>query len=73
VTVEHQQVVSRAFMRSDTLWHVLFPALHSAAPDRVALTFPDRRLTYRQLSDAAHAVAGELAGSTWRCSPNRGS
>jgi malonyl-CoA/methylmalonyl-CoA synthetase len=43
---------------------VLFPALHSAAPDRVALTFPDRRLTYRQLSDAAHVVAGELAGST---------
>jgi malonyl-CoA/methylmalonyl-CoA synthetase len=43
---------------------VLFPALHSPAGDRVALSFPDRSLSYRQLSSAAARVAGELAGSS---------
>ena len=50
--------------RCATLWPVLFPALQSASPDRVAITFPDRSLTYGQLSRAAHGVAAELAGST---------
>jgi malonyl-CoA/methylmalonyl-CoA synthetase len=43
---------------------VLFPALNAPARDRVALRFPDRSLTYSELSDAAHAVAGRLAGSS---------
>jgi malonyl-CoA/methylmalonyl-CoA synthetase len=41
---------------------VLFPALDPPADDRLALWFPERSLTYSQLSDAAHVVAGELAG-----------
>ncbi|HEY5427729.1 MAG TPA: AMP-binding protein, partial [Solirubrobacteraceae bacterium] len=42
---------------------MLFPLLYSVPADRVALAFPDRWLTYGQLSDAAHGVAGQLAGS----------
>jgi malonyl-CoA/methylmalonyl-CoA synthetase len=41
---------------------VLFPALQDPAGDRLALSFPGRSLTYRELSDAAHRVARELAG-----------
>jgi malonyl-CoA/methylmalonyl-CoA synthetase len=43
---------------------VLFPALHSPAADRPALTFPDRTLTYGELRDVAGAVAAELSGAT---------
>jgi malonyl-CoA/methylmalonyl-CoA synthetase len=41
----------------------LFPALTGADGERLALAFPDRSLTYRELSDAARGVAGELAGA----------
>ena len=47
---------------SGTLLSVLFPALDSPANDRLALSFPDRSLTYAELSDAAHGVARQLAG-----------
>ena len=40
---------------------MLFPAL-ADPPDKVALRFPDRELTYRQLRDAATAVAEQVAG-----------
>ncbi len=35
-----------------------------APPDKVAIAFPDRSLTYGQLRDAALRVAGSLAGAT---------
>jgi malonyl-CoA/methylmalonyl-CoA synthetase len=41
---------------------VLFPALRDPAPDRLALAFPDRSLSYAQLARAAHAVGTELEG-----------
>jgi malonyl-CoA/methylmalonyl-CoA synthetase len=41
---------------------VLFPVLEDPADDRTALSFPDRSLTYRELSEAAYRVARELAG-----------
>jgi malonyl-CoA/methylmalonyl-CoA synthetase len=40
---------------------VLFPALTDPS-DKIALRFPDRALSYRQLRDAATAVAGQVAG-----------
>jgi malonyl-CoA/methylmalonyl-CoA synthetase len=40
---------------------VLFPALKDP-PDKVALRFPNRELSYRQLRDAATAVADQVAG-----------
>lgn len=40
----------------------LFPALRSAPPDRPALRFGDRSLTYAQLAAAAGALADRLAG-----------
>jgi malonyl-CoA/methylmalonyl-CoA synthetase len=42
---------------------MLFPALSSPAADRTALWFPDRRLSYTELSAAASAVAAQLRGS----------
>ncbi len=42
---------------------MLFPALAGDASDRTALSFPDRRLSYAQLSRAAGAVAAQLDGS----------
>jgi malonyl-CoA/methylmalonyl-CoA synthetase len=41
----------------------LFRALTGGDGERLALAFPDRSLTYRELSDAAHGVAGELAAA----------
>src|ERR1700733_15237405 len=40
----------------------LFPALGSDPPDRVALAFPDRSLSYRELRGAAAAASAELHG-----------
>jgi malonyl-CoA/methylmalonyl-CoA synthetase len=40
----------------------LFGSLGLNPPDRVALAFPDRSLTHRELRDAAMHVAGALAG-----------
>ncbi len=40
----------------------LFPALAVDPPDRVALRFPDRSLTYPELSAAAATVARSVAG-----------
>ncbi len=42
---------------------MLFPVLADPAPDRTALTFPDRSLSYAQLARAARAVAAELQGT----------
>ena len=41
------------------LRRVLFPALTDPS-DKVALRFPKRALTYRQLTDAATAVAEQV-------------
>jgi malonyl-CoA/methylmalonyl-CoA synthetase len=49
-------------LASGRLSRVLFPALEGPVGDRTALSFPDRSLTYRELSDTAHRVARELAG-----------
>ncbi len=46
------------------LSRVLFPALHRPAGDHIALAFPERSLSYAQLSEAAHRVAAQLAGSS---------
>jgi malonyl-CoA/methylmalonyl-CoA synthetase len=40
----------------------LFPALGDDPPDRIAISFPDRSLTYAELRAAAARVAGSLAG-----------
>ena len=40
----------------------LFPALQEGS-DRLALSFPDRSLTYAQLAAAAGRVAAQLAGA----------
>jgi malonyl-CoA/methylmalonyl-CoA synthetase len=40
----------------------LFPALGADPPDRVALSFPERSLSYRELRAAAAAVAADLRG-----------
>jgi malonyl-CoA/methylmalonyl-CoA synthetase len=42
---------------------MLFPALADPAADRTALSFPDRSLSYAELSVAARAVAAELGGT----------
>jgi malonyl-CoA/methylmalonyl-CoA synthetase len=42
---------------------MLFPALTDPAADRTALQFPDRSLSYAQLSEAARAVAASLDGT----------
>jgi malonyl-CoA/methylmalonyl-CoA synthetase len=42
---------------------MLFPALTDPAADRTALHFPDRSLSYAQLSEAARAVAAGLDGT----------
>ena len=44
-----------------SLPRVLFPAL-TDPPDKVALRFGERELSYRQLRDAATAVAEQVAG-----------
>jgi malonyl-CoA/methylmalonyl-CoA synthetase len=49
---------------SGKLSPMLFPALDSADGDRTAISFPDRSLTYAQLSAAARRIAGEVRGST---------
>ncbi|HEY2318861.1 MAG TPA: acyl-CoA synthetase [Solirubrobacteraceae bacterium] len=41
---------------------MLFPALHEPVPERTALAFPDRSLTYAELGRAAGAVATQLDG-----------
>jgi malonyl-CoA/methylmalonyl-CoA synthetase len=41
---------------------VLFPALQEPAADRIALAFPDRSLSYAELTGAARAVARQLEG-----------
>jgi malonyl-CoA/methylmalonyl-CoA synthetase len=40
----------------------LFPALEAAASDRLAISFPDRSLSYAALRDASARVASSLAG-----------
>ena len=47
--------------RRTSLRRVLFPAL-ADPPDKLALRFPSRELTYRQLRDAAAAVAEQVHG-----------
>jgi malonyl-CoA/methylmalonyl-CoA synthetase len=42
---------------------MLFPALTDPAADRTALRFPDRSLSYAQLSEAARTVAAGLDGT----------
>jgi malonyl-CoA/methylmalonyl-CoA synthetase len=42
---------------------MLFPALTDPAADRTALQFPDRSLSYAQLSEAARTVAAGLDGT----------
>ena len=39
---------------------MFFPALHDSVPERAALTFPDRSLSYAELRRAATAVAAQL-------------
>ncbi|MEO6088102.1 MAG: AMP-binding protein, partial [Umezawaea sp.] len=41
---------------------MLIPALASPSDDAVALRFPERSLTYRELAEEARSVAGGLAG-----------
>jgi malonyl-CoA/methylmalonyl-CoA synthetase len=43
------------------LSQVLFPAINLPPSDRMALSFPDRSLSYRELGDAARGVASALA------------
>jgi malonyl-CoA/methylmalonyl-CoA synthetase len=43
---------------------MLFPTLADAMPDRTALTFPDRSLSYAELAGAARAVAASLEGTS---------
>jgi malonyl-CoA/methylmalonyl-CoA synthetase len=42
---------------------MLFPALADPRPDRTALSFPDRSLSYAELSRAARGVAAALDGT----------
>jgi malonyl-CoA/methylmalonyl-CoA synthetase len=42
---------------------VLFPALNDPVPDRTALTFPDRSLSYAELGRAGREVAAQLDGA----------
>jgi malonyl-CoA/methylmalonyl-CoA synthetase len=41
---------------------MLFPALHDPVPERTALAFPDRSLSYAELGGAARAVGAQLDG-----------
>jgi malonyl-CoA/methylmalonyl-CoA synthetase len=41
---------------------MLFPALHDPVPERTALAFPDRSLSYAELQGAARAVAAQVRG-----------
>jgi malonyl-CoA/methylmalonyl-CoA synthetase len=42
---------------------MLFPALDDPVPDRTALTFPDRSLSYAELGRAGREVAAQLDGT----------
>jgi len=42
---------------ADGSWQQLFPPLGSDPPDRTAISFPDRSLSYAELGNAATRVA----------------
>ncbi|MDT0343962.1 non-ribosomal peptide synthetase [Streptomyces litchfieldiae] len=52
----------RARYDSDALLHRLFEARAEAAPDRIALVWKGRRLTYQELNETANQFAHHLLG-----------